>query len=585
MDQTTDSVERSPGWRWTTAALLVFLLAAASIYGEAWRRGPREFIPSTVIPSDQSYAAWKTVVGMDHYYVVWLVSRNAQTLITAPHRLFDAEHCFPAHHTLAFGEPLITMGVLGVLPYWLTKEPVLTYNVVVVAMALIGALAMFYLVSEWTACPPAGVVAALLYAFNSYQLQDPVHPYSTDSSWAVVAILFGWRLLAHGGWKNACALAAAMCLQLGTGSYAVVSAFLLACPLGIWLICAYGLRGRRALQLAAALAFAGLVAVLIFAPVLELKSAGALPARTFQIFNPLEAYLPGRPGFPGWPSLVLVAAALFLPARRSLRGISADPRWALLAAVILIVLVAAGPFASSVVGGIFELNLWRFLARVLPALESIRVPMAVCLGAYMAQAVLAGIGAAGLLSLWRWKGGLIPSVALILVVACSTLRPGLLGLERRQPYATYRIKPAPGLLEFFGELEAKGNMGPMLEWPIFMQQANKDVNWIVQSTNVFLSAYHHRRTSACYSSYVPPECRRVASIARRLPEREAVIELRRLGFTTIIVHHRAGGPVPANVFIRRADSSPDLLRRVHSSPVATAYEIVAGTDGATGSDQ
>jgi hypothetical protein len=560
--------------------LLVFLLAAASIYGDAWHRGPREFIPSAKLTQE-----WKIVVGMDHYFVVGLVSRNARTLMTAPHRWFDAEHCFPAHHTLAFGEPLTTMGVLGVVPYWLTREPVLTYNIVVVAMALIGALAMFYLVSEWTACPPAGVVAALLYAFHPYQLQDPVHPYSTDSSWAVVAILFGRRLLADGGWKNACVLAAALCLQLGSGSYAVVAAFLLACPLGMWLICAYGLRGRPALQLGVALAFAGLVAVLMFAPFLELRSAGALPARPLQIFNPPEAYLPGHPGFPGWPSLLLVAAALFLPARRSLHGISADPRWALLAAVILIVLAAAGPSAGNVVGNLFELNLWGFLTRILPGLGSIRVPMAVCLGAHVAVAVLAGIGAAGLLSVWRWKRGVVPAIGLIVVIACNTVRPELLGLERRRPYATHRIKPAPGLLEFFGELEAKGNTGPMLEWPIFISPADKQVDWMAQAEDGFLSAYHHRRTSACYSSYVPPECTRVALLAQRLPEREAVLELRRLGFTTIIVHHRAGGPVPANVFIRRADSSPDLLRRVHTSPVATAYEILAGTDSEVRSDQ
>jgi hypothetical protein len=573
MDQAVDSIERSTGWRWTTAALLVFLLAAASIYGGAWHRGPREFIPSTNLSE-----GWKIVVGMDHHFVVWLVSRNAYALMTAPHRLFDAEHCFPARHTLAFGEPLITMGVLGVVPYWLTRDPVLTYNIVLVAMTLIGALAMFYLVSEWTACPPAGVVAALLYAFHPYQLQDPAHPYSTDSSWAVVAILFGRRLLADGGWKNAWALAVALCLQLGAGSYAVVSAFLLAWPLGMWLICAYGLRGRRALQLGVALAFAGLVAVLMFAPFLDLRSAGVLPARPLQIFNPPEAYLPGHPGFPGWPSLLLVAAALFLPARRSLRGISADPRWGLLAAVILIVLAAAGPSAKNVVGGLFELNLWGFLSRLVPVLGSIRVPMAVCLGAHLAVAVLAGIGAAGLLSFWQWKWKIVPAVGLVVFVACNIVRPELLGLERRPPYSTYRIKPAAAWLEFFGALEAKGNRGPMFEWPVFIDPTDKQVDWIAQGKDVFLSAYHHRRTSACYSSFVPPECNRVALIAQHLPEREAVIELRRLGFTTIIAHHRAGGPVPANVFLRQADSSQDLLRRVHTSPVATAYEIVAGPD-------
>jgi hypothetical protein len=136
-------------------------------------------------------------------------------------------------------------------------------------------------------------------------------------------------------------------------------------------------------------------------------------------------------------------------------------------------------------------------------------------------------------------------------------------------------------VEFFETLEEKGSRGPLFEVPCFDNrfQTNRDM-----PRRILLSAYHRRRTSACFASYRPPREAKLAAIAQRLPQDEAVRELAALGFTTLLVHHRgeAGG-----VWKRRFAASavrPDApLRVLHATTDMTAFEIAVTSDG-TGED-
>ena len=91
---------------------------------------------------------------------------------------------------------------------------------------------------------------------------------------------------------------------------------------------------------------------------------------------------------------------------------------------------------------------------------------------------------------------------------------------------------------------------------------------------ILLSAYHHRRTSACLASYRPPREAELAAIAQRLPRDEALRDLTALGFTTVLVHHRGG---EQSFWERRFAASaerPDAsLRLLHATADMTAFEI------------
>ena len=50
-----------------------------------------------------------------------------------------------------------------------------------------------------------------------------------------------------------------------------------------------------------------------------------------------------------------------------------------------------------------------------------------------------------------------------------------------------------------------------------------------------LQAYHRRRTSACYNSFVPDAVRELGPLAERLPESAALEAITERGFTTLVV--------------------------------------------------
>ncbi len=151
------------GRRWTLVALLVFACATASLLHGCWGRSPAEVapvgIPGRLGLAEDDYT--HRILSFDHRFTVWLVARNAYTLLNRPHSLFDAEPCHPAENALALGEPAIALSLLGTPAWLLTGDPVTTYNAVMLAFLLIAPFAMFLLVRDWTGSAAAGIVAGL----------------------------------------------------------------------------------------------------------------------------------------------------------------------------------------------------------------------------------------------------------------------------------------------------------------------------------------------------------------------------------------------------------------------------------------
>jgi len=132
-------------------------------------------------------------------------------------------------------------------------------------------------------------------------------------------------------------------------------------------------------------------------------------------------------------------------------------------------------------------------------------------------------------------------------------------------------------VEFFETLEQKGNRGPLFEVPSFDYRLQTAAD---MPRRILLSAYHHRRTSACFASYRPPREAQLAAIAERLPQDEAIRELAALGFTTVLVHHRReAGRVWRRRFATSAKRPDAPIRLLHGTPHMTAFEIaVTGDD-------
>jgi hypothetical protein len=312
------------------------------------------------------------------------------------------------------------------------------------------------------------------------------------------------------------------------------------------------------------------------------EAEGELGTSPYLAFFSLYYVMPGGQGFAGWIAIVLMIAALALGPRRTLAELNGDPRWILLAAGVLLFSLSIlpegtpGDRTASVVRGVDQadrpFNLYLFVSDLIPGVDVARGAGAIYTGVHVVICTLAGLGAAGVLRVVpsRWLPA--ASAALIAFAAADSLRPRVLGLSPVFEYTMVDLSPDPHARSLFLELAAANDTGPVLEYPV------KHLNFHRSSKGVLLSAYHHRRTSYCYNSYMPSEARRVEELAAELPETSALDALHELGFETLVVHHAKGeiGGILKRQKIHELSLRPNdpRLREIAGNESITAYEIL-----------
>jgi hypothetical protein len=569
---------------WTAGAALACAVALAAAFGGFWGSDLRASVPvpSRLLAGDgERPGRPKPVIEADYRLAVWAVGRNAYTLLHRPTQLFQAEPCFPTPNALALHHPVITPALVAAPAHAISGDPVVAFNAAVLLKLVIGFAAMFLLVSDWTRSPPAGIVAALLYGFHSIQVGHPYHVFTSDNAWMLFGLFFARRLFEYGRWGDAVGVAASCLLQMGASFYPFFAASLAALPLLAWLVWHYGI---RSLPPSRALLVAGLVgggAALLFHPYLG-HEGGELFSRAKVFYAPWSTFLPGGKNFNGWLATLLVIAGFALGRNRALAGMRGDPRAALVVAVLLVAVFATGGNYNARVmvlaGGEpppFVLpNPFGALARILPGLQTVRLPGEFALAAREILCILAGFGAAAAIRCAPARWATAAAALLILAAFAETLRPPLPGLASAQPFAALRIRPSEETLAFFDDLERKGNRGPLLELPV--DRANRAYTFRQAPEQQLLSAYHHRRTSGCYVSFIPQQVRGLAALSVELPAIAAIDRARDLGFTTVVIHHGARQPAGREIAQRfRQARGPEQARLapIASGPGMTAFAL------------
>ena len=561
---------------WTAGAVLLFVVTALWLQADVWRLGFDRVVPSS--PGGMHAAARAgSQIDLnlsDQRFVVWAVARNAYTLVTRPASLFDSEMCYPEEHTLAMGPPAISLGMLGV-PAWIaTGDPVATYNFTLIAMNVLAALAMFWLVRDWTGSAAAGVAAGLLFAFAPAKigLGFVTRPMITDTGWTVLAIFLARRFFARGRWRDGIGLALACATQLSADFYPLLAGALAGLPVFVWMLVHYRFRNLRPAPCAAASLLLLAAAAWILAPYLELSDS-VIRERDIQLFASWASLLPGA--YVGWPTFLLALTALFAPRARALAGLDGDPRWALLLALAGVALMATGGNAAAQVSAALEgesvpalPNPYAAIATLVPGLRAVRLPMHLVSGVHLLVSLLAGLGAAVLIGLVPRRLATAGGLAMVALVWGITL-------SSRPAYRVLEMRPPPQELALFRELDRLGNSGPLLEVPIKLDWAGYQA--MDASQQVLLTSYHHRRTSGCYASFGPPILKEIERLAADLPQRRAVRALSEMGFTTLIVRrtpptrHRRSY---ARKIERAAEAPHPPLRLLHAGDELAAYELL-----------
>ena len=97
----------------------------------------------------------------------WVMASQARRLLSAPLELFHGNALYPYGESLAFSEPLLVPSVLG-LPGFVWGNPVLTYNLLLLALWPLDGVAMAWAAHRVTGSRPAAWLAGVVFCLSPY---------------------------------------------------------------------------------------------------------------------------------------------------------------------------------------------------------------------------------------------------------------------------------------------------------------------------------------------------------------------------------------------------------------------------------
>jgi hypothetical protein len=207
----------------------------------------------------------------DPYLNLWILGWDLRVLFDAPGallsgRVFDAPIFHPARQTLAYSDHLLPQALLVSPVYAVTRDPVVSYNVLWMGSIWASALAMWWYLRQVTGHRAAALIAGAAWAFSAYRMSHVVHLQLQGLYFLPLAALAVHRLVAGRRRRDGAWLGLWFGLTaLGSVYYAVIGGLGLAALLaGVVL----GAGRHRLGQLVAPLAVAALVTGVLLLPVL-----------------------------------------------------------------------------------------------------------------------------------------------------------------------------------------------------------------------------------------------------------------------------------------------------------------------------
>lgn len=500
------------------------------------------------------------IIDADYHLVVWALSWGAHALVRAPWDVFHANTFHPSTLSLAYSEHLLGQQPFFAPTYWLTGNPVLATNVLIVAVNVASATAMFALVRRFATVEGA-FVAGVLFAFCPWRSHGFYHPHMLGVQYVPLVPLLAERWFARAWTRDAVLLGIALTLHMLSSVYlAFVMVVLLAIylPLACWRWRAR-LDRRRLAGLGVVCAVAATVMALASLPYLHLMRLGLISSYTADgLPTPigitaaplmLARYLRSEGVGPVGYALALVA--LLPPWRRH--------RWPLALGTSLAlagVLLAAGP--TPTLGRWTMPTPYGLLVETLPGFGTVRVVVRFAVLAQAGLALLAGLGVARLLARAPGIAGWPLAVAVSAAILWTWSPIGPRRLEARAVGAT-----VPPVYRWLAE---HGAGRVVLELP--------DGGFTTEARRMFLGTVHWLPTVNGYSGYPPRTASHLQQLAARLPDGaalQALVDLVDVGW--IVVHT---GELPsARDWEARL---PDGLRLAARFPDALVLDVTRAGD-------
>jgi hypothetical protein len=209
----------------------------------------------------------------DPVLVMWILAWDCEQLLAILGgdlgriaTFFDAPMFYPAPLTLAYSEHLLAQAIQGLPIYAVTRDPILTYNLLFLSTFILSGLGAYLFVRELTGDAYAAFVAGLLFAFAPYRMPQGPHLQVLSAQWMPFA-LYGLRRYLDTGRVRPLAGAVAAVVALHHSSiYHMLYVAPFAAAYVLWELVQRGLWRRW--QTLAALATAAAAVVVLTVPLL-----------------------------------------------------------------------------------------------------------------------------------------------------------------------------------------------------------------------------------------------------------------------------------------------------------------------------
>jgi hypothetical protein len=519
----------------------------------------------------------------DSVETVYIMAWTVHQVFREPLRLFDDNVLHPLPHALAVTNHLLLPSLLVAPVVWLTDNVVLAYNVAVLLACLLAALSARWLARRLGLGVLAAWAVGALYAFHSYQINEAPRLHILFHGFLPLALERLITYLRSGERRHVFQLAAVMLLQALSSNYQLLyGTFMIV----LVTLAVAGARPRRFVPRLPLLVLAGGLAGLAYAPIAlpylrmahQHEWVRELPpgidlahyvstAPTNLLYGAVgvDVRLQQRgPHFVGFISLALAGLGIAFGRRRGDETASAvvsSRLWIPAAAALatLFVLLSLGRDIT-VFGRELSPGPYRLLYEHAPGFQMVRIPERLGLLAMLFVALLVGRG----LELVRERGG---SRLAFLVAALIPLEH-VSTLPRTIDLPAGRLMPA-----VYSWLAAQSN-APLAELPIRGEGLVRE-----ETLEMYFSTVHWRPIIHGYTAYPPLLTRVLRRLAAEFPSDASVAALRRVGVTTVVLHH--GRDYATDLLHRRAGTEAERLMRWREDVRAAGLNVYERVQEAT----
>lgn len=443
---------------------------------------------------------------------VWSMAWGAHALLSDPVGIFDANSFYPSPLPLAYSEHFLGHLPLFAPTYWLTGNPVLAANGVILLLHGLSGLGLYLLARRFVSAP-AAFFGGFVFTFYPTRLEHLGHYHMLATGYLPLAMFFTERWLEAAKARHAVGIGLAIGLQLLCSFYLAYAAAL---AYGLYLVLALGrvrasLDRRRVTGLALALGCAALPFLASAIPYLTLRQWGLIPDYAASGGEPpglepsmtrshVAEHLMGR-GL-GLAGSLLAIVALVPPWRGG-----SWPRILALSIGMLGLLLGFGPWIA--IEGERIPSPYLLLQEWMPGFSAIRSSRRFLVVAQLGMSLLAALGLQRLLASRRAPTAWVASaVAIVLAYASFPSLPEVSLYERPVGDSVPRA---------YRWLEAHGKGRPLLEFPTG--------NQVVLARRMYLSHAHWLPHLQGYSAYAPWASRYLQRLAASLPSKKALEEL------------------------------------------------------------